>query len=146
MSKICISGAVYDSKGLSLLGMSTLAQYRLDDWLGVNAVKVDVKELGPKEYEVTIWRKYGDWYEDPQHWGQNRVFCLDEQIFLGLDYQTGTRADFEHLPGRYVIYHGLEEQVEKEYKQQARELHASRVKSLKHEAFLDKVIFTITLA
>lgn len=136
---------VLDSKKLSPIGMQTLLQQRLDDWLGKDKTQIKVDALNNNTMKFTLYRKYGDWYEDPQRFQpQTSVFSWDEHILLGDDYQTGTTADFETLTGRYVISYN-EYDFFADYKEKAKENHCTRIKQLSQKSFLDRIEFTVEL-
>lgn len=86
----------YSTKSWSPFGIQSMAQMRLDDWLGVGKVRFEVVQLEERKFKFTLWRQYGDWYEDPKRSSNcnEHINSWDENIFLGTDYQTGTEADF----------------------------------------------------
>ncbi len=136
---------VLDSKKLSPIGMQTLLQQRLDDWLGKGKAHIKVDALNSNTMKFTLYRTYGDWYDDPQMFQPNHdVFSWDENILLGNGYQTGTYADLENLPGRYVIY--LDENIFfSDYKELAKKNHCTRIKNLEQQSYLDRIEFTVEL-
>ena len=144
--KYFLINTVLDTKNLSPIGIQTLLQQRLDDWLGKGKTQIKVDALNGNTMKFTLYREYGDWYEDPQRFQpQTSVFSWDEHILLGNDYETGTTADFETLTGRYVIsYH--EDDFFQDYKEKAKENHCTRIKHLKQHSFLDRIEFTVELA
>ena len=143
--KYFLINTVLDTKNLSPIGMQTLLQQRLDAWLGKDKTQIKVDALNGNTMKFTLYRKYGDWYEDPQRFQpQTSVFSWDEHILLGEEYQTGTEADFETLTGRYVIsYH--EDDFFRDYKEKAKENHCTKIKHLEQQSFLDRIEFTVEL-
>lgn len=143
--KYFLIGTVLDTKNLSPIGIQTLLQQRLDDWLGKDKTQIKVDALNGNTMKFTLYRKYGDWYEDPQRFQpQTSVFSWDEHILLGDDYETGTTTDFETLTGRYVIsYH--EDDFFRDYKEKAKENHCTKIKHLEQQSFLDRIEFTVEL-
>lgn len=136
---------VLDSKKLSPIGMQTLLQQRLDDWLGKDKAQIKVEELNDHTMKFTLYRKYGNWFEDPQRFQpQTSVFSWDEHILLGDDYQTGTTADFDTLTGRYVISYN-ENDFFADYKEKSKESHCTRIKQLSQQSYLDRIEFTVEL-
>ena len=136
---------VLDSKKLSPIGMQTLLQQRLDNWLGKDKTQIKVDALNSNTMKFTLYRKYGDWYEDPQRFQpQTSVFSWDEIILLGDGYETGKEADLETLTGRYAIYHDQEDFFY-DYKEKAKENHCTRIKRLEQQSFLDRIEFTVEL-
>ena len=135
-----------DTKSLSTNGFQFMLQQRLDDWLGKDKTQIKVDALNSNTMKFTLYRKYGNWFEDPQRFQpQTSVFSWDEIILLGNGYQIGTEADFENHYGRYVIsYH--EDDFFSDYKKKARENHCTRIKYLEQQSFLDKIEFTVELA
>ena len=144
--KYFLIGTVLDTKSLSTNGFQFMLQQRLDDWLGKDKTQIKVEELNGHTMKFTLYRKYGDWFEDPQRFKPNdNVFSWDEHILLGDDYQTGTTADFDNLNGRYAIYHDQEDFFY-DYKEKAKENHCTRIKNLSQQSFLDRIEFTVELA
>ena len=136
---------VLDSKKLSPIGMQTLLQQRLDDWLGKDKAQIKVDALNSNTMKFTLYRKYGNWFEDPQRFQpQTSVFSWDEIILLGDGYETGKEADLETLTGRYVISHH-EDDFFRDYKGKARENHCTKIKQLSQQSFLDRIEFTVEL-
>jgi hypothetical protein len=123
-----------------------MLQQRLDNWLGKDKTQIKVEELNGHTMKFTLYRKYGNWFEDPQRFQpQTSVFSWDEDILLGNGYQTGSEADFEIHYGRYVIsYH--EDDFFSDYKEKARENHCTRIKHLEQRSYLDRIEFTVELA
>ena len=143
--KCFLIGAVVDTKKSTTNEIEKSLQKRLDDWLGKDKTQIKVNVLNSETIKFTLYRKYGDWYEDPQRFQPQRsVFSWDEIILFGDDYQTGTYADLETLTGRYVIsYH--EDDFFQDYKKKAREKHCTRIKNLEQQSFLDRIEFTVEL-
>ena len=81
--KIFIAGETFDvTKHLAVAEL--LIQDRLDCWLGKNTVKVQLNKPTADEIEVTIFRKYGNFYKVPT--GRaffQSIFTYDRQILLG---------------------------------------------------------------
>ena len=100
----------YSTKDWSPLGIQTLGQHRLDQWLGPGKVKFEVAQLEDRKFKFTIWKTYGQWYEDPKRFSycNGSINSWDENIFLGTDYQTWTYADFSTHPGPYIISNGVQ--------------------------------------
>ena len=143
--KYFLIGTVLETKNLSPNGFQYKLQQRLDDWLGKDKTQIKVEELNDHTMKFTMYRKYGDWYEDPQLNYKNSVFEWDEVVLLGEGYQTGTEADFETHPGRYVIYHG-ENDFFNDYKELAKGNRCTKIKHLEQQSFLDRIEFTVELA
>ena len=143
--KCFLIGAVVDTKKSTTNEIEKFLQKRLDDWLGKDKTQIKVDALNGNTVKFTLYRKYGDWYEDPQRFQpQTSVFSWDEHILLGDDYETGTTADFETLTGRYVISHH-EDDFFRDYKGKARENHCTKIKQLSQQSFLDRIEFTVEL-
>ena len=144
--KYTIFNESYDTEILSALEMKTNMQQRLDAWLGVGKVTVDVNMLAENIMELTLWRTYGSWYEDPKRFSNcnDSIFSFDKHILLGTDYQTGTEADFETLSGRYLIFDDVDD-VLYDMKQMAKKHHGSRIKSLSVDNNLDHITLRIEL-
>lgn len=143
--KYFLIGTVLDTKNLSPIGMQTLLQQRLDAWLGKDKTQIKVEELNDHTMKFTLYRKYGDWYSDPQMFQPNdNVFSWDEIILLGEGYQTGTEADFDTHNGRYTIYHDQEDFFY-DYKEKVKENRCTRIKHLEQQSFLDRIEFTVEL-
>ena len=143
--KYFLINTVLDTKSLSPNGFQFILQQRLDDWLGIDKTQIKVEEMNDHTMKFTLYRKYGNWFEDPQRFQPQRsVFSWDKHFLLGDDYQTGTIADFDTLTGRYVIsYH--EDDFFRDYKEKARENHCTRIKQLSQQSYLDRVEFTVEL-
>lgn len=143
--KYFLIGEVVDTKTSTISGIETILQKRLDDWLGKGKTQIKVVALNSNTMKFTLHRTYGDWFEDPQRFQPQRsVFSWDEIILLGDGYKTGTYADLEHLPGRYVISYA-EEDFFRDYKEKARENHCTRIKHLEQQSYLDRIEFTVEL-
>ena len=142
--KYFLIGTVLDTKSLSPNGFQFILQQRLDDWLGKDKAQIKVDALNNNTMKFTLYRKYGDWYEDPQLNYKDSVFEWDEVVLLGEGYQTGTEADFETHTGRYVIYHD-EEDFFSNYKELAKENHCTKIKYLEQQSYLDRIEFTVEL-
>jgi hypothetical protein len=113
--------------------------------LGKDKTQIKVDALNNNTMKFTLYRKYGNWFEDPQRFQpQTSVFSWDEHILLGDDYQTGTTADFETLTGRYVISYN-ENDFFADYKEKAKESHCSRIKHLSQQSYLDRIELTVEL-
>lgn len=143
--KYFLIGTVLDTKSLSTNGFQFMLQQRLDDWLGKDKTQIKVEELNGHTMKFTLYRKYGDWYEDPQRFQPNHdVFSWDEDILLGSGYQTGSEADLETHTGKYVIYHD-ENIFFSDYKELAKKNHCTRIKHLEQQSYLDRIEFTVEL-
>lgn len=143
--KCFLIGEVVDTKKSTISEIEKILQQRLDDWLGKDKTQIKVDALSSNTMKFTLYRKYGNWYEDPQRFQpQTSVFSWDEHILLGDDYQTGTTADFETLTGRYVISYN-ENDFFADYKEKAKESHCTRIKRLEQQSFLDRIEFTVEL-
>lgn len=143
--KYYLIGAVLDTKNLSPNGFQYKLQQRLDDWLGKDKTQIKVDEINDHAMKFTLYRKYGEWYEDPQLNYKDSVFEWDESILLGEGHQTGTEADFETHPGRYVIYHDKNDFFN-DYKELAKENRCTKIKHLEQQSYLDRIEFTVELA
>ena len=143
--KCYLIGEVVDTKKSTINEIETVLQKRLDNWLGKDKTQIKVEEMNDHTMKFTLYRKYGDWFEDPQRFQpQTSVFSWDKHILLGDDYQTGTWADFDTLTGRYVIsYH--EDDFFRDYKEKAKKNHCTRIKHLEQQSFLDRIEFTVEL-
>lgn len=144
--KYYLVGKVVDTKKSTISGIETILQQRLDDWLGKDKTQIKVDALNNNTMKFTLYRKYGNWFDDPQRFQpQTSVFSWDEHILLGDDYQTGKTADFDTHTGRYAIYHDQEDFFY-DYKEKAKENHCTRIKRLEQQSFLDRIEFTVELA
>ena len=144
--KIVLFDYAYNTKDWSPLGIQTLGQHRLDQWLGPGKVKFEVAQLEDRKFKFTIWRTYGQWYEDPKRFSDcnETINSWDENIFLGTDYQTGTRADFSTHPGPYILSFGVQENFLPDLRAMAKKYHGTRIKSIEVDNNLDHVALTIT--
>jgi len=143
--KYYLIGEVVDTKKSTISGIETILQQSLDNWLGKDKTQIKVDALNNNTMKFTLYRKYGNWFEDPQRFQpQTSVFSWDEHILLGDDYQTGTTADFDTHTGRYVISYA-EDDFFNDYKEKARENHCTRIKQLSQQSYLDRVEFTVEL-
>lgn len=143
--KYFLIGTVLDTKSLSTNGFQFMLQQRLDDWLGKDKTQIKVEELNGHTMKFTLYRKYGNWFEDPQRFQpQTSVFSWDEIILLGIDYRTGTTADFDTHTGKYAIYHDQEDFFY-DYKKMAKGNHCTRIKQLSQQSYLDRIEFTVEL-
>lgn len=144
MKKVYIAGEVIKTYNLSQLGFETCLQNRYDKWLGKDKVKVRVNEFTPNRIAITIYRKYGNWYQAPSNYTQapNNVSMLDwdKQIIFGEGYFEGGEADFEHHEGLYIIARSLSNVIT-EYRKTAKENHCSRIKCLEYVEALDHFDF-----
>lgn len=146
--KYVIFNEVYDTNALSAAGIENFMQTRLDAWLGVGNVRVEVNLPADNVMEVTLWRNYGPWYEDPKRFSScnDTINSWDETIFLGTDYQTGTTADFQNHNGRYKISHDVDSIFLPELQEMAKRHRGSKVKGVSVDNNLDHVTLTIELA
>ena len=143
--KYFLIGEVVDTKKSTISGIKTILQKRLDDWMGKDKAQIKVDALNSNTMKFTLYRTYGEWYNDPQKFQPNHdVFSWDEDILLGEGYQTGTEADFETHTGRYVIYHD-ENIFFSDYKELAKKNHCTRIKHLEQQSYLDRIEFTVEL-
>lgn len=121
-------------------------QMRFDNWLGKETVTVKLNKPNDDEVGITIFRKYGKFYEPESHrvrsHNHRSLFSFDRQIILGLEYQTGGYANFNKLTGNYAIYHGLDNFFE-EYRKHAREMKATRPKEILFEDDWDFMKLTL---
>lgn len=136
----------YSTKDWSPLGIQTLGQHRLDQWLGPGKVKFEVAQLEDRKFKFTIWRTYGQWYEDPKRFSDcnETLNSWDENIFLGTDYQTGTVADFSTHPGPYIISNDVKSIFLPEMKAMAKKYHGTRIKAIEVDNNLDHIDLVIT--
>ena len=143
--KCFLIGEVVDTKRSTINEIEELLQKRLDAWLGKDKTQIKVDALNGNTMKFTLYRKYGDWYSDPQMFQPNdNVFSWDEIILLGEGYQTGTEADFDTHNGRYAIYHDQADFFY-DYKEKAKENHCTRIKHLEQQSFLDRIELTVEL-
>ena len=136
----------YSTKNWSPLGILTLGQHRLDQWLGPGKVKFEVAQLEDRKFKFTIWRTYGQWYEDPKRFSDcnETINSWDENIFLGTDYQTGTVADFSTHTGPYIISNCVQSIFLPEMRAMAKKYHGTRIKSIDVDNNLDHIDLVIT--
>ena len=141
---IFIAGEKFDiTKHLGVAEL--MIQDRLDCWLGKNTVKVQLDKPATDVVEVTIFRKYGEFYKPPTgHSFFQSIFTYDQQILLGKGYRYGTVVDLTVYEGQFIHYDGVEGFF-KEYKKLAREAKASRIKELQFADTLDYMKLTIKL-
>lgn len=144
--RIVLFDELYKTNSLAPSGIELLGQSRLDQWLGKDKVKFEVKQESEKVFEFTLWRTYGQWYEDPKRFSDcnETINSWDENIFLGIGYQTGTYADFSTYPGRYIINNGVQSIFLPELRDMANRYHGTRIKSIDVDNNLDHVVLTIT--
>ena len=144
--KIVLFDELYKTNSLSPLGIQYMGQQRLDAWLGVGKVKFEVAQLAERQFKFTIWRTYGQWYEDPKRFSDcnETINSWDENIFLGTDYQTGTVADFSTHPGPYIISNCVQSIFLPEMKAMAKKYHGTRIKSIEVDNNLDHIDLVIT--
>ena len=152
--KFTLFDCVYDTRIYDKDEIEQMMQDRLDVWLGSGTVKVAVSMLGTKTMAVTLWRKYGSWYEQPSIiWNTgpgtmpnfNGIFSFDMKIFLGSGYTTGTYADFNGHVGRFLNWYDVQGFLLPEMKEMAKKHHGSRIKSVKVDSETDYVGLTIEL-
>lgn len=136
----------YSTKDWSPLGIQTQGQHRLDAWLGVGKVKFEVAQLEDRKFKFTIWRTYGQWYEDPKRFSDcnDSINSWDENIFLGTDYQTGTVADFSTHTGPYIISNDIKSIFLPEMKAMAKKYHGTRIKAIEVDNNLDHIDVILT--
>ena len=147
--KYVIFNEIYNTKLLSAAGMETMMQARLDRWLGPGKVSVKVELSGEKNeiMDLTLFRSYGPWYEDPRRWsGFNEcIYGWDKQIFLAEGYQEGSAADFENNTCPYRIYEDVQTMFLPDLKDMAKKHHASRIESVAVDNYIDHITLTIKL-
>lgn len=148
--KIFIGGMIYVPKMDPAKRFEMFLQFHYNAWLGWNDegeenIKVTVTEVEyNKEYRFDFHRVFGSWYCFTPSSDQDRcIFQLDEQLVLAEDYQTGTTADLNAAPGRYLIYHDVRD-FTKHYKEIAKAHKASRIKDLKYQQ-IDRDNISITV-
>lgn len=144
--RIVLFDELYKTNSLSPLGIQYMGQQRLDAWLGVGKVKFEVAQLEDRKFKFTLWRTYGQWYEDPKRFSDcnETINSWDENIFLGTDYQTGTRADFSTHPGPYILSFGVQENFLPDLRNMAKKYHGTRIKSIEVDNNLDHIDLVIT--
>lgn len=141
---IFIAGEKFDvTKHLGVAEL--MIQDRFDGWLGKNTVTVKLNKPTTDEIEVTIFRKYGNFYkvQTGRAFFQS-IFTYDQQILLGKGYRYGTIVVLTVYEGQFIHYDGVEGFF-KEYKKLAREAKASRIKELQFADTLDYMKLTIKL-
>lgn len=146
--KFTFGNQIYDTKSLSALGMEVKMQNYYDQWLGAGKVKFNVTLSDETVMEVTMWRQYGSWYEDPRRFPNScntTINSWDEQIVLADDYQVGTEADFQTHPGRYIINNDVDSIFLPKMKEMANRCGGSRVKNVSVDNYLDHIIVRIEL-
>lgn len=144
--KIVLFDYLYDTKQMTEVMIQGHGQHRLDQWLGKDKVKFEVKGIVDKTFRCTLWREYGIWYHDPGPFSSRNdsVVDVDAQIFLGRNYQTGTEVDFSEHPGWCIWYPDIETIFLPEMKKTARDHHGSRIKRIEVDNNLDHIDMTIT--
>ena len=144
--KIVLFDTVYSTKSLSPKGIQTLAQMRLDAWLGIGKVKFDVVQLADRTFKFTLWRDYGSWYEDPKRFSDcnEHILDFDANIFLGTNYQTGTVADFSQHPGWCIWYPDIKSIFLRDMRDMAKKYHGTRIKNIEVDNNLDHIDLVIT--
>lgn len=142
--KIFIAGETFDvTKHLAVAEL--LIQDRLDCWLGKGTVTVKLNKPTADEIEVTIFRKYGNFYkvQTGRAFFQS-IFTYDQQILLGDGYQYGTVVDLTKYEGQFIHYDCIDDFFSR-YKKKARQAKASRIKELNFSDTLDYMKLTIKL-
>lgn len=144
--KIVLFDELYKTNSLSPLGIQYMGQQRLDAWLGVGKVRFEVVQLEERVFKFTIWRTYGQWYEDPKCFSDcnETINSWDMNIFLGTDYQTGTRADFSTHPGPYILSFGVQENFLPDLRNMAKKYHGTRIKAIEVDNNLDHIDVILT--
>lgn len=144
--KIVLFDELYKTNSLSPLGIQHMGQQRLDAWLGVGKVKFEVAQLEDRKFKFTIWRTYGQWYEDPKRFSDcnETINSWDINIFLGTDYQTDTRADFSTHPGPYILSFGVQENFLPDLRNMAKKYHGTRIKAIEVDNNLDHIDVILT--
>ena len=144
--KIVLFDYCYDTKSLSPLGIQTLAQNRLDQWLGPGKVKLDVQQTGPRQFKFTLLRTYGYWYKDPKPFSDcnEHIVDVDAAIFMGAGYQTGTVADFSQHPGWCIWNDDIKTIFLPKMKEIAKKYHGTRIKSIEVDNNLDHIDLILT--
>jgi len=145
MKKVFICGEVVNTNNMSHYGFESYLQNRYDKWLGKDKVTVKVNEFSAERIAITIYRKYGDWYQGPSYYSHtpSDVYMLDwdRQILFGDGYFEGGEADFEKHECRYIVACSLENIIDG-YKVLAKEKHCNRIKNLEYKEALDHFNFT----
>ena len=142
--KIFIAGETFDVTN-HLAVAELLIQDRLDCWLGKGTVTVKLNKPTADEIEVTIFRKYGEFYKPPT--GRSffqSIFTYDQQILLGKGYRYGTIVDLTVYEGQFIHYDCIDDFFNR-YKKKARQAKASRIKELNFSDTIDHMKLTIKL-
>ena len=144
--RIVLFDELYKTNSLAPSGIELLGQLRLDRGLGKDKVKFEVAQLEDRKFKFTIWRTYGQWYEVPKRFSDcnETINSWDENIFLGTDYQTGTRADFSTHPGPYIISNCVQSIFLPELRDMAKKNHGTRIKAIDVDNNLDHIDLVIT--
>jgi hypothetical protein len=133
--KVFLAGEVFKLTDLVTVTEMCM-QMRLDNWLGKGTVTVKLNKPNDDEVEITIFRKYGSFYEPESHRVINpnsrSLFSFDRQFILGLKYQTGGQANLSINEGYFTVYEDLDDFF-KEYRKHAREMKATRPKEILFE-------------
>lgn len=144
--RIALFDHLYRTKDWSLTGLQTIGQIHLDDWLGKGNVRLEVDRPQDRVLMYTIWRNYGDWYENPKRFSDcnETINAWDMSIFLGDGYQTGTYADFSTHTGPYIINYGVQENFLRDLRALAKKYRGTRIRAIDVDNYLDHVILRIT--
>ena len=133
--KVFLAGQVFKI-GDTFIVEEMCMQMRLDKWLGKGTVTVKLNKPNDDEVEITIFRKYGSFYEPESHRVINpnsrSLFSFDRQFILVLKYQTGGQANLSINEGYFTVYVDLDDFF-KEYRKHAREMKATRPKEILFE-------------
>lgn len=133
--KVFLAGQVFKI-GDTFIVEEMCMQMRLDNWLGKGTVTVKLNKPNDDEVEITIFRKYGSFYEPESHRVINpnsrSLFSFDRQFILVLKYQTGGQANLSINEGYFTVYVDLDD-LFKEYRKHAREMKATRPKEILFE-------------
>ena len=149
--KFTLFDCVYDTRIYNENEIEQMMQDRLDAWLGSGTVKVAVSLLRLKTMKVTLWRKYGSWYKEPDIiWASytsscGDIFSYDMEIFLGSGYTTGTCADLSKHDGQFLNWYEVQGFFLPDMKEMAKRHHGSRVKRVEVDSYIDHVDLTIEL-
>lgn len=145
MKKVFICGEIVNTNNMSQYGFQAHLQNRYDKWLGIDKVTVIVTEFTPERISVAIYRKYGNWYQDPSNYSHipGEVYMLDwdRQILFGDGYFEGGEADFEKHECRYIIASSLDNIIDG-YRELAKEKHCNRIKALEYIESIEHFDFT----
>jgi hypothetical protein len=141
---IFIAGEKFDvTKHLTVAEL--MIQDRLDGWLGKNTVTVKLNKPTADEIEVTIFRKYGEFYKPPTgHSFFQSIFAYDQQILLGEDCLYGSVADLTKYEGQFIHYYCVDDFFNR-YKKSLRKLKASKPKELYFSDTTEYMKLTIKL-